>query len=65
MKKETIKKHVAEQFPFAKVEFEDEDKIWFSVEIVSSKSLTWARLPYVQILPRDSKSIYMVVSEKF
>ena len=65
MKKETIKKHVREQFPRAELITETNDRVWFLVDVVSSKSLSWARLPYVQLLPYNESRLLMVVSKKF
>ena len=61
MKKETIKRNVRDQIPNAEFYREDEKCVWFVVGIVTSYEIKLARLPYVQILPRDSSTLYMVV----
>lgn len=65
MKKETIKKKVAENFTSAEFYREDDDSVWYIVPIVSSKELARARLPYVQLLPCDVAQIYLIVFTKF
>ena len=65
MKKETIKKRVAEHLPHAEYYSEREDSVWYLIDIVSSKRLGWARLPYVQLFPHSSDRLLMIVSEKF
>lgn len=65
MKKETIKKKVYENFPDAIFYDEDEESVWFLVRSVSSKTLSWARLPYVILLPCNSVKMIMRVFLKF
>lgn len=65
MKKMVLKKKVSQNFPDAVVYHEDDESIWFLVGLVSSKGLSWARLPYVQLLPHDSTHLKMRVYLKF
>lgn len=65
MKKETIKRIVRDQIPGAEYYREDEKCIWYVVGIVTSYQLKWARLPYVQVLPRDSSTLYLVIYREF
>lgn len=65
MKKETIKKRVADNIPGAEYYSECEDQVWYLIDIVTSKRLGWARLPYVQLLPYSSNRLLMIVCEKY
>jgi hypothetical protein len=65
MTNETIKKRVREFMPDAVLYREDDKSVLFLVDIVTSKQVSWARLPYVQFLPHDSRHLIMVVYQMF
>ena len=61
MDTDLVKRKVLSTWSGAVFDREDDQRVWFVIDLVTSYEVNLAKLPYWQLLPKDYRSMWFVV----